>query len=132
DVYRYEWIFRYNTNADGGYFITFADGITRQNDVGIVYDSNVDGNLRFRTASGGTSTETALTLPAQATWHHLAVELEPTEARCYINDVLVATHTTNLPTTAFLTPYVLCFTRTSAARSMDLDFFWLRSNTLSR
>lgn len=84
---------------------------------GYDYSAFGDDNFRFTTKSGGTATTTDTGVAAQAGanpaseaalladpnaygWFKLEFVYTPTEVTAYIDDVLVATHTTNIPATS--------------------------------
>lgn len=68
------------------------------------YATDVDGTVFWRTVTdngSGTPTVTVTTVPiAISTKYSLRFESTPSEVKFYIDDVLVATHTTNLPADA--------------------------------
>jgi hypothetical protein len=75
--------------------------------------------------TGTTSTNITSSGPADNAWFKVKIRVNSTEALCYINDVLVATNTTNLPTTskrlrpgAFATNNLISI---SPARTVDVD-----------
>jgi len=105
--------------GDGAAWATPDDGIW------IEYDSSVDGNLRFVTRSGGVSTSTPLGAPP--TGHvciNMCVSDAGDDARLVLDGTLVATHTTNLPTTQ-LKPLAMVGSRIAAQRDLHLHDFRL-------
>jgi hypothetical protein len=96
---------------------------------GFRYDTGADGTAFWRTWSNdGTSTGTVTTTSASvvaSTAYRLRIHVQDStysgleQVRFWVNDVLVATHTTNLPLTGFtLIPHVRLTTLTAAARGI--------------
>jgi len=100
--------------GDGAAWTTPDDGIW------IEYDTDVDGNLRFVTRSGGVSTSTSLGAPPAG---HISINMcvndAGDDARLVLNGTLVATHTTHLPTTQ-LKPLAMVGSRIAAQRDLHL------------
>jgi hypothetical protein len=86
--------------------------------------SSADPQWQCRTRSvGGTdqTTDSGVTVTAD-TWYNLRVLKDGGTIRFLINDVNVCNHSTQIPSSA-LSPFVLVETTTTAARSLDFDYF---------
>lgn len=86
--------------------------------------SSADPQWQCRTRSvGGTdqTTDSGVTVTAD-TWYNLRVLKDSGTIRFLINDVNVCNHSTQIPSSA-LSPFVLVETTTTAARSLDFDYF---------
>jgi hypothetical protein len=96
---------------------------------GVFFRKNAaDASWSAVTANGGTATTTAAVATTNA-WHRFRIEIDSVrvpgtpEARFYVDGTLVATHTTNLPTSATKLGYgVSNNTTTAAAKTMDVDY----------
>ena len=61
--------------------------------------TGTEGNWRARTSVGGVATTTDTGVPISLTaWHKLKIVATSTSVAFYVDDVLKATHTTNIPT----------------------------------
>lgn len=100
--------------GDGAAWTTPDDGIW------IEYDTDVDGNMRFVTRSGGVSTSTSLGAPPAG---HSSINMRVNDAgdsaSLVFNGTIVATHTTHLPTTQ-LKPLAMVGSRIAAQRDLHL------------
>lgn len=109
--------------------------------VGIVYnegtsfnlDNNTGGNpnFTFNTAEASTRTRTIGTSPVTAnTWYRLRIEVNPATpvVNFYVNDVLVATHTTNIPTSSILITPIMRMVKTigTTNREVACDYIALK------
>lgn len=79
-----------------------------------------------RSTSGGTPTTTITTVPYDDAYHLFAVRLFPDRVRFYIDNDLVAEHTTNVPTAAVQPRLTANNVGTGTAQTMDADFIWVR------
>lgn len=105
-----------NTTTPGaaGAWTTPDDGIWAE------YDTDVDGNIRFVTSSGGIQTVTPLgPPPAGHSTFFYVVNDAGTEAKLIMNGSIVATHPTNLPTVQ-LKPLAMIGTREAATKDLHL------------
>ena len=84
------------------------------------------------TAVGGTPVNTTITAVATMSKYEMVVASGGAQVDFYLDNVLVASHTTGLPTSGALAPYILRGNRAGAIRTAVLDVFWLRSQLLSR
>lgn len=75
------------------------------------------------TCDGSATTETALSVTS-STWNNYRIRLTSTEARFYVNGVLVATHTTNIPSSNNQT--VTVHGGTTSGDNISLSSNWLR------
>lgn len=100
--------------GDGVAFTMPDDGIF------LFYDTDVDANMRFVTRANGVSTET--NLGAFAPGHHtryVKVNDAGDSVTLIVDGVLVATHTTHLPTVQ-LKPYFMIGNRVAAGAPRDV------------
>lgn len=79
-----------------------------------------------RSTSGGTPTTTITSVPYDDDQHLFAVRLFPDRVRFYIDNDLVAEHTTNVPTAAVQPRLTVNNVGTGTAQTMDADFIWVR------
>jgi hypothetical protein len=82
------------------------------------------------TCSGADLTETDTgTAASSNTWYKLEIRgISTSSITFYLNDTLVATHTTDIPaTTQGMVPAFQIQTNSAAAKDVDVDFFQLRS-----
>lgn len=96
-----------------------------------VFSSGTSAFWRLETAQGGTSTVTtsAITV-ASNTWYKLDImQVTAGSWTFYINDALVATHTTNVPTSAF-SPYMMWGPTDGTLRYVDIDYFRYQSKVM--
>jgi len=94
------------------------------------YDTDVDANWHTITnASGTPSTDTGDTgaVAADTDWHEFEIRITSAQVLFYIDSVLKATHTTNIPATGSFRRIYLQ-TRTTATKSAYLDWFKLRQD----
>lgn len=135
-VFRRDWLpeveFAFKTGGDissiriwVGLFdaLPNASGDPTLNGAGFRYDTSVDGTAFWRTWSndnsgGGAATTTTVAI-AINTPYRLRVKCLASSIEFYINGVLVATHSTNLPVSTAMMGYnVSCATLTSSSRSL--------------
>lgn len=108
------------------------DGIAAANGFGFNFDTNVDALLRAQNSAGGAPTNTTLTAVSTLSKYEMRVAAGGTQIDYYLDNVLVASHTTNLPAGVALSPYILLGNRAGVVRTMAIDVFWLRSKLLVR
>ncbi len=99
----------------------FFDGT---NNILFQLDTGVDGNWHARTLDGAT-TDTDTGIVADTDYHVFRIDTFDTPSvNFYIDDVLVATHTTNIPDDAgdFLEPQLFLATLEDVAKSLDIDY----------
>lgn len=91
--------------ADTNYFcVTRAGGVETRTDTGIAFNTNFNTSFINRNSSG---------------------------VMFYLNDALVCTHTTNIPTT-FVNPFIYITNLAAVDKSMDADYFEFRLYGLTR
>ena len=132
DVERYVLWMQVPTLTTMTFRIGLWDTISATNGFGFNFDTNVDGLLRAVTAVGGTPVNTTITAVATMSKYEMVVASGGAQVDFYLDNVLVASHTTGLPTSVALAPYILLGNRAGAIRTAVLDVFWLRSQLLSR
>ena len=108
-----------------------ASGITD----GVWFDFTPATSANWRTITEASNTQTlnaSSTAVAAATWYKIEmVRLSGGNWEFYLDDVLLFTHSTNLPTDALIPTYTVVKT-TGADKSVDADYFSLTSKTLTR
>lgn len=103
--------------SNGAYF-SFAPGTS--------------ANWRCITKDGSGTTATTTTVAyATSTWYVLTIKFTPTKVEFYINDTLVATHTTNILATAVFTAFAI-ETNEAVDKTIDIDRFSLITQPLGR
>lgn len=108
------------------------DGRGAQNGFGFTMDTSVDALLRAQNANAATPTSTTMTAISTLSKYEMRVNAAANQIDFYIDNVLVATHTSNLPTGVALSPYILIGNRSGVVRSMLVDIFDMLSQPLSR
>jgi beta-glucanase (GH16 family) len=79
--------------------VGLANGTDQNNAIEIVGFAT-SGSLTCRTVSGGSATQTNVTVPAlNHNLYEYEIIAKPSVVQFYVNGALVATHTTNIPTT---------------------------------
>lgn len=146
NLFRYEIRTRVNTNSDGTdtfqYICGFIDQITtvnQQDGAFFLYDSQgvstgsaASGNWQLVTASNNVRTFTTSSVAIDNTnLQKLRIDVNAagTSVQFYINDVLVGTHTTNIPTGAARQFGLGAYLQKSAgttARTADIDYMYLK------
>ena len=88
-----------NNNAYGPLVRGLVNGINRNNAVEFI---NITGNtIQARTVSGGVATTTNYAVGASVNnYYSYTIIVSATKAEFYFDGLLIATHTTNIPTTA--------------------------------
>lgn len=145
--YRFESRVRINTNSDGtntfqfltGFWDTYnivnqVDGIYFLYDSqGITTGSAASGNWQIVTSSNSVRTFTTTTVAIDNTnlqKLRIDVNAAATSVEFYINDTLVGTHTTNIPSGAARTTGSGIYLQKSAgttARTADIDYLFLKA-----
>ena len=97
----------------------------------IDYTASVSPNWRCFTRKAGTETRTTTTVPVNALgWYKLEiVRTSGGDFQFYINDVLVATHSTNQPI-VMLNVGVMITNSTGADKILIVDYFRMKTKTL--
>lgn len=89
------------------------------------FQFNPATNANFQTISrlaSGVATTTTTSVAPSTTWHKLSIWTESSVSiKFYIDNTLVATHTTGIPTTVFLSPDIYIKTLAAVARTIDVD-----------
>jgi len=122
------------------YRIGLMDEVNGAHPAGAYFDYNTGGGdtTWWVTTDNGSSTdtETAVTVTAD-TWYRLIAYYNGTDVKFYIGSgggdvTLVATHTTNLPTSKKLVGYAEVKEDSAASREMKFDYYRLSSLGLDR
>ena len=129
---RYYWGVGFVTSTN---YAAAPQGFALIYDEGGVYTGNPFGaspNFRFYTSNGTTRTITNTNVVVTAgSWYKVRYEVNNTGSQilCYINDSLVATHTTNLPAVTTGLFYSNWFTKTTGTTSLltYMDYFAFRN-----
>lgn len=83
-------------------------------------------------ASSTSTSQATLTAVSAATWYKLDIVRNGVNIDFYIDDALVATNTTNIPLGALNVGFQVECRDTGNAKSIDIDFFRLKSQALNR
>lgn len=78
------------------------------------------GVLNANTTASATATTAALAAIANSTWYELGIYATPTAAYFFLNGALVATNTTNIPTSA-LAPAFCCLSNGTVQPVLEVD-----------
>jgi hypothetical protein len=131
-----EWIFRLPTVTSVGFFCGVADdqGITGAGEVlndaiGFYWDTDVGGNILGYAVVAGTPTTVDLgVVPTAGNWSvYTFVQETPGTVDFYVDDALVGSLATGVPTTQAVGPMIAVVTRTTSARTLDVDYHYFRS-----
>lgn len=103
--------------------------------VGVYFDTNVSGSLRFITSAGGSDNSTVIDASPGAVEQRVITMKQPSNEvwECYLDGVLEATHSTNVPPDNTHTNLaVVLLQRSGAQRNLELDKISVRARTGSR
>lgn len=115
-----------------GFGDNFTGGSANTNDISFVYDRTTSVNWITRTTAAGIATTTTTSVPVSTSFNHLGINVNAagTSVDFLVNDVVVATHTTNIP--GFLqqvTPYFKILKSAGVnGRSFGIDYMLLNMN----
>jgi hypothetical protein len=133
-VFRVQFIARLNSVSG----ILFSAGLQQMETnsatdwIRFSVDTSLSSDLVVSTKSSGIESTPVSAGTASTDWMRLTIEQEVIgEIKFYLDDVLVTTMTTNVPGGTPLTPVIRIFTRSAAAKSVDVDFFAIESQFLS-
>lgn len=106
-------------------------GIAQTNGTSFSYDSTVSANWLTNTTQAGVTTQTITATPVATSGFHtfrININVAGTSVAFIIDNVLVATHTTNIPGfEQFLGPIIkISKSAGTTARTVDFDYFWQR------
>lgn len=97
--------------------------------IGVIGPSSTAFFVCNSTAGGlATQTTTVTTVPIDTAMHEFRIQSMPDRVRFYIDDVLVAEHTTNFPTAPLQPKLVLLNGANGGTRVMDVDLIFVREN----
>jgi len=131
DISTVTFIAQPSTLTSIGFGLFMADTITLDNAVGWLFDTNTDGNLH--TITRASSVETNHSGTAVSTESKYEMIFTSGQVEFKLDGATFGTvHTTDLPTSSVLTPYIRVQSRTGLLRSITIDLFSLVSNSLSR
>ena len=96
--------------------------------LGFEFNIASDATWHIQADSAGT-TDVDTNVAADTSYHIYRIECSPTAVHFYIDGV----ETANSPITAnitaqYLEPYILIWTQEDAAKSMDIDYVWIRQD----
>lgn len=106
-----------NVAAGDSAVVGLANGTDQNNAIEIVgFANNGGGSLMCRTVSGGSTTQTnvPLTAPPNTSLYQYEIIATTSSVQFYINGALVATHTTNIPTTPLNALFLVSTSQASA------------------
>jgi hypothetical protein len=136
-----EWIFRLPSVANVSFFCGVADdqvisgaaGESANDAIGFFYDNDVaapvTGNIFGYAVLAGVPTTVDLgVLPTNGNWSvYTFVQTTAGTVEFYIDDALLGTITTGVPTTQAMGPVLAMATRTTTAKTIDVDYHYFRS-----
>lgn len=146
DIYRYESLLKIPTNSDGtntfqflsGFWDT-STGVNQVDGIYFLYDaqgvstgSASSGNWQIVTSSNSVRTFTTTSVAIDNTnFQKLRIDVNAagTSVQFYINDILVGTHTTNIPTGAARLTTSGVYLQKSAgttSRTVDVDYLFIK------
>lgn len=135
EVEEYAWILRVPTVTSIIVRLGLAADAAASTPDGAFFDFTVASSANWRTITrqGGTATTNTSSVAVTANnWYQLrAKRLSGGNWEFYINETLVFTHSTNLPT-GNVTMGGFIQTTTAAVRNLDLDYAFLRSKKLGQ
>lgn len=136
DVELYIFIVRPITTASQILRIGLMDTITAATQVnGVYFEHNTASSANWRTVTRAANVETANSTAIAVTannWYYLStLRVSNGNWLFYLNASLQFTHSTNLPTAA-VQPMVMASTLSAAPKSVDTDYFRLRSVTFGQ
>ncbi len=135
ELWAVEAVLRVSTVTTVGFQFGLSDAASSgSNFIGFAVDTTAFGNLniRARTAEATTltTTDTGTALAAGA-WNVYTIRQESAgTVDFYIDDVLEATHSTNVPDAETGGVNVMVYPRTNAARTIDVDYIGFESQSL--
>jgi len=94
--------------------------------IAIYYDiDNGDGKWWFYTETTGGATTEATTVDADTNWHTVKMTSNSTSAKLYLDDVLIKTHTTNLPALNLAAWIQLKNQAVAGNKTVNIDYMYL-------
>lgn len=128
------WIARLNTN-DMQVAVRYGLGSSPSAAVfsdGIYFEKlETDTNWFCVTRSKGIQTRTDTGIAVTNAMTRVSYVRSTTDVKFFVGDILVATHTTNLPS-VMGTPFIQIFTTTSTDKHLDVDYFEMSMNGVAR
>jgi len=92
--------------------------------VRMLFDSNTgSGEFTMQTKDGATAETTDTGITGDTNWHVHSGKMLSASVEGYIDGVLKATHSTNIPDSGQLEPLYFVFNRTAATNSSDIRYF---------
>jgi len=115
------WRFRLSGTSDlQAYVGGESAGGTDRIQLGVDSSQGADFYIRTK-ANGGSNTYTSLAVAADTQWHTWAIQAQTAQVLVWLDRVLVATHTSNVPTGP-LQGEAIVYTPGGTATNMDLDY----------
>ena len=121
---------RYNdATATQGFIYLIYDG---DNQIYFWFNQNINNNIYIHCENNTAITELDSGINIDTDYHIYRIETSPTAVRFYIDGVQCANSpiTTNIPSDAgdYLQPSLRVNTREDVAKSMDIDYVWVRQD----
>jgi hypothetical protein len=135
EVYEVEFIVRLPTITSVALLLTIGDNHSAgANYARFEFDTDVDNTVNCLTRSSTTGlttpTDTNIT-PTASAWYVFTIRQSTVGTVVYlINDAVVATHSTNVPSSQLVNVYVYLATRTTTLRTLDVDYVSFDSQDL--
>lgn len=128
------WAVRLNTNdANTTLRIGSANSVAANPPANGVYFEKLDAdtNLFCITRAATVQTRTDTGVAVNTSFNTLSMTRNSSGVLFYLNNALVCTHTTNIPT-QFISPYVFIINSAAASKTVDVDYFQIMMNSLVR
>jgi len=108
--------------------------LTLETSKGVYFSFLAESSANWRTVTrdgSGITRNTSATAYTPGSWYLLEIVKSGTDYLFYINSVLKATHTTNIYAGS-VRPMIVLLTREAVAKSVDLDWYYSGTGTLTR
>lgn len=115
--------------------VGFGDTVTgnninnQTNQITFIYDTTVSPNWICKTTANSISTSTTTSIPVRGTtFNTLRINVDMSKVTFYVNNVLAATHTTNIPGFLQFCGPLIKINKSAglSARLALIDYFWQR------
>lgn len=128
------WATRLNTNdANTTLRIGLGNSVATSPPGNGIYFEKLDADTNWFcvTRAAAVQTRTDSGIAVNTSFNTFSMTRNSSGALFYLNNALVCTHTTNIPT-QFISPYVFIINSAAAAKTVDVDYFQIMMNSLVR
>lgn len=132
-VFRAQFIVRMNSIASAGFRVGLANTTFSPTD-GFYFDFDTNSSPNYRTITLAASTATTNTSTTAVSTNFVRLTIQQTnigEIEFYVDNVLISTHTDNVPVASALVPHIRVITRTSGVKTLDIDWVAIESQLLT-